>query len=90
VTGDRYRVVVNDKADKQFQKLDHSAQRRIMLALAKLEENPRPDGVKRLKGSADRWRIRLGDWRILYRIEDGRLIILVIAIGHRSKVCKVD
>ncbi|WP_218125198.1 type II toxin-antitoxin system RelE family toxin [Glycomyces harbinensis] len=66
--------------------LDHSTQRRALLALAKLEGNPRPDGVEKFRGATDRRRIRAGDWRIVYRIEDGRLTILVVAIGHRGKV----
>ena len=83
---ERYRLVISDDADKQLQKLDKPVRRRMMLALAKLEDDPRPDGVKKLKGSADRWRIRVGDWRIVYRIEDGELLVLVIAVGHRGKV----
>ncbi|GAA2141307.1 type II toxin-antitoxin system RelE family toxin [Glycomyces algeriensis] len=83
---ERYRLVISEDADKQLQKLDKPVRRRIILALAKLEDDPRPDGVKKLKGSADRWRVRVGDWRIVYRIEDGELVVLVIAVGHRSKV----
>ncbi|MEU5155525.1 type II toxin-antitoxin system RelE/ParE family toxin [Glycomyces sp. NPDC021274] len=83
---ERYRLVISEAADKQLQQLDKPVRRRIILALAKLEDDPRPDGVKKLKGSADRWRIRVGDWRIVYRIEDGELLVLVIAVGHRSKV----
>jgi mRNA interferase RelE/StbE len=86
VSEERYRLVISEDADKQLQQLDKPVRRRIILALAKLEDDPRPDGVKKLKGSADRWRIRVGDWRIVYRIEDGELLVLVIAVGHRSKV----
>ncbi|WP_205328605.1 type II toxin-antitoxin system RelE/ParE family toxin [Glycomyces sp. YM15] len=59
--------------------------RRILLALTELQTNPRPDGANRLKGYDDRWRIRAGDWRVMYQIEDGRL---VVGVGHRSKVYK--
>jgi mRNA interferase RelE/StbE len=86
VSEERYRLVISEDADKQLQKLDKPVRRRMLLALAKLEDDPRPDGVKKLKGSADRWRIRVGDWRIVYQIEDGELVVLVIAVGHRSKV----
>ena len=83
---EQYRVVFTEAADKQLKKLEKPVQRRILLAIGRLETNPRPDGVKKLKGSSDRWRVRVGDWRIVYKIEDGQLVILVLAIGHRGKV----
>lgn len=86
MTEERFRVEFTDEADKQLESLDKPVRRRITLAIAKLEANPRPDGVKQLKGASDRWCIRVGDWRVLYKIEDGRLIVLVVVIGHRSKV----
>lgn len=58
----------------------------VMEALEDLEDNPRPPGVKMLKGQREHWRIRVGDWRILYTIEDRALIVLVIRIGHRREV----
>lgn len=86
MTEERYRVELTEDADKQLKSIDKPVRRRILLAIAKLEDNPRPDGVKKLKGQSDQWRIRVGDWRVLYEIEDGRLIILVVMIGHRSKI----
>ncbi|WP_026929139.1 type II toxin-antitoxin system RelE family toxin [Glycomyces tenuis] len=88
MTEEHYRVVFTDEADKQLKKLDKAVRRRILLAIAKLEGEPRPTGVKKLKGSSDRWRVRVGDWRIVYKIEDGQLVVLVVAVGHRSKVYK--
>lgn len=81
-----YRVVLAEGAEKQLHKLDKQVQRRISLALGKLAADPRPSGVKKLKSDDDLWRIRVGDWRVVYEIEDGRLVVLVIAIGHRSTV----
>jgi mRNA interferase RelE/StbE len=50
-----------------------------------LEQDPRPPGCKKLKGR-DAWRIRIGDYRVIYEINDGHLIVTVITIGHRREV----
>ena len=88
MTAKRYRVAFTGQAAKQLEKLDKANHGRILLAVAELETNPRPDGVKKLKGYDNRWRIRVGDWRVLYQIEDGRLVVLVVSVGHRSKAYK--
>jgi len=59
---------------------------RIISALRALSENPRPHGVKKLKGCRDYWRIRVGDYRVIYTIQDNRLLVVVIRIGHRREV----
>ena len=51
-----------------------------------LAANPRPKGVKKLSGPDDLYRIRVGDYRIVYQIHDDRLIVLVVRIGHRKDV----
>lgn len=58
---------------------------RILARLAGLETNPRPPDVKKLTGR-DAWRIRVGDYRVIYEIHDRVLQIIVIAIGHRREV----
>jgi mRNA interferase RelE/StbE len=88
VTANRYRIAFTSQAAKQVEKLDKVNHGRILLAVAELETNPRPDGVKKLKGHDNRWRIRVGDWRVLYQIEDGQLVVLVVPVGHRSKAYK--
>ena len=50
-----------------------------------LEQDPRPLGCKKLKGR-DAYRIRIGDYRVIYEIQDGKLIVTVITIGHRREV----
>lgn len=58
---------------------------RILARLAELETNPRPADVKKLKGR-EAWRIRVGDYRIIYEIHDRELQVLVITVGHRGDV----
>ena len=71
---------------KDLRALDETIRRRVLSALVALEVNPRPPGAKKLRGSELLWRVRVGDYRILYSIEEARLVVLVIKIGHRREV----
>jgi len=81
-----YRVVTSETAERQFNRLDRQVQKRIRDHIEALSENPRPHGVKKLKGYRDYWRIRVGDYRVIYTIQDDRLLVVVIRIGHRREV----
>ncbi len=59
---------------------------RMVHALRRLEADPRHQGAVKLSGMGDQWRVRVGDWRILYSIRDRDLVVLVIRIGHRREV----
>lgn len=67
-------------------KLPRDIQHRLDPALLALADNPRPPGCKKLQGREETYRIRVGDYRVIYRVEDDRLIVLVIEIGHRRDV----
>lgn len=79
-----YKVVLERTAEKDLDALDNAVVKRIIAHLLLLEENPRPVGVKKLFGKNDIWRIRVGDWRILYGISDERKEIMVYRVRHRS------
>lgn len=81
-----YRVEFRPRADKQLQALPRSVQLRVVAALTRLEDDPRPHGVRKLKGADDFYRIRVGDYRVVYQIHDDRLLVLVIRIGHRRDI----
>lgn len=81
-----YRVVTSETAERQFNRLDRQIQERIRDHIESLAENPRPPGVKKLKGYREYWRIRVGDYRVIYTIQDDRLLVCVIRIGHRREV----
>ena len=83
-----YDVVLSPKADKQLDDLPISLQRRITQALEELEPNPRPPGAIKLQGTDDLWRIRVGDYRIVYTIKDRELLVLVVRLGHRRDIYK--
>ena len=66
-------------------RLDRMAQRRVQGAITLLAADPRPPGARQLRGRPG-WRVRVGDYRIIYTIEDDRLVVLVLALGHRRDV----
>ena len=80
-----YEVLLPASVQKQIKKLPADISKRIENALAQLEKNPRPTGSKKLKGR-DGWRVRVGDYRILYDIIDQKLCVMIIYVGHRRDV----
>ncbi len=78
-----YRIFFRPSADRQLQRLPRDAQRRIVREVAALAHDPRPPGVGNLSGAHDLWRIRIGDYRVVYEIEDDRLVVLVLRVAHR-------
>jgi mRNA interferase RelE/StbE len=81
-----YSIEFSKRASKQFRLLPPSIQERLVPQINALAENPRPPKVKKLVGEEDRYRIRVGDYRIIYQIDDQVLLVLVLKIGHRSEV----
>jgi len=82
----KYRVELRPSAARAFTKLDRRTQLRVEQKLALLADNPRPSGVKLLSSEQRIYRLRAGDFRVLYQVNDDVLVILVIAIGHRREV----
>lgn len=81
----RWVVSILPPAAKQLSRLDPPIRRRVGDAIAALADNPRPHGSKKLVG-VDAWRIRVGDWRVIYQIHDDRLAVLVMRVGHRREI----
>ncbi|TGM12306.1 type II toxin-antitoxin system RelE/ParE family toxin [Leptospira selangorensis] len=80
-----YSVFLSKTAAKQIDKLPDSVADTLLEAIENLAKNPRPQGVKKLKGR-DGFRIRKGDYRIIYDIFDNKLIVEVVTIGHRKDI----
>ena len=83
-----YRIEFYKDASKQFRKLPLNIQKRIQAKIDELAIEPRPNGVKKLQGDDNSYRIRVGDYRIVYEIKDDVLLVIVIKIKHRSEVYK--
>ncbi|HEY4187645.1 MAG TPA: type II toxin-antitoxin system RelE/ParE family toxin [Polyangia bacterium] len=81
-----YRVRTSPDADKQLARLDGSIRVRIAQKIDALAENPRPPGCKKLKGDHNLWRVRAGDYRIVFSIHEDVLLVVVIRIAHRRDV----
>ena len=81
-----YEVRLAPAAVRQLRKLDPPGRRRVQAAIDLLTEDPRPPGARQLVGGAGEWRVRTGDFRIIYDIRDGELLVLVVKVGHRRDV----
>lgn len=81
-----YTVVIERSALRDLKRLPELIRTRIDGHILALAENPRPQGVEKLSGSEHSYRLRVGDYRILYEIHDQILHVLVVKIGHRREV----
>jgi mRNA interferase RelE/StbE len=79
-----YAVVFARSARRELDKLPEQVVDRIFPRIESLRENPRPHGCRKIKGSENLWRIRVGDYRVIYSIEDRRRLVDIIAVRHRS------
>jgi len=82
----KYTVVLTRTAEKELYNLPQSVIVKIVTALKLLEDEPRPSGCKKLKGYKNLWRIRIGDYRVIYAIEDVILLVDVREIGNRKDI----
>ena len=83
-----YKIVIADKALSELAKLPKKVQRQIGDKIDKLASNPRPAASKMLQQKRSLYRIRSGDYRIVYQIRQHQLLVLVVGIGHRKEVYK--
>lgn len=82
----KYSVELTPSAKKELDRLSEKLIQRIFPRLESLASNPRPHGCKKLKGGENEWRIRVGDYRVVYTIDDGNFLVEVTRIRHRSEV----
>jgi mRNA interferase RelE/StbE len=81
----KYEVKFKAVARKRLANLDSRLRLRILKAVFKLADNPYPPGVKRLVGKSG-LRIRVGDYRVVYEVNNSRLLVLVVKVGHRREI----
>lgn len=80
-----YRIDVLPVAAREIRKLPPGGQRRVQAVIEVLAANPRPPAARKLTARPE-WRVCSGDYRVLYRIEDARLLIVIVSAGHRREV----
>ena len=81
-----YRLEVSATAERQIRKLNRADQIRILQAIRRLAANPWPRGCRKLRGFEDIYRIRVGTYRVIYSVENKRLLILILKVGHRRDI----
>lgn len=81
----KYSISLSKRAQKYLDKLSDNIAKPVFQAIKNLENDPRPHGYKKLKGR-DGYRIRIGDYRVIYEIFDNTLLIEVIALGNRKDI----
>ncbi|BFU91966.1 MAG: cytotoxic translational repressor of toxin-antitoxin stability system [Nitrospira sp.] len=81
-----YQIEFSRQADRQFRTLSSQIQQRLKSRIDSLAATPRPHGSEKLSGADQLYRIRVGDYRIVYAVEDDRLLVLVVKVGHRREV----
>ena len=82
----KYRIEFSPTAERQFKKLTKEVQARFKHRIDILAENPFPRGVKKLSAEEDLYRLRIGDYRIVYQVQGKALLILILKLGHRKNV----
>jgi mRNA interferase RelE/StbE len=83
-----YKLTIASKAWKDLEALPSALAQRVDAAILALALEPRPHGVKKLKGERTVWRVRVGDYRIVFSIDDNLRVVDIIGIPHRSKAYK--
>ena len=82
----KYRIEFTKAASRAFCKLEKAVQIQLQMDINQLASQPRPPGCKKLKGSHEMWRIRSGNYRVIYEIHDNKLVVLVVDVGHRKDI----
>ena len=81
-----YTIQFKPLALRQLERLPREAQKRLSTKIEALREDPFPPGSKKMAAIPDTWRIRAGDYRVVYQVHRGALIVLVLTVGHRKDV----
>jgi len=83
----KYRLLIKPSAAKEIEAVDQKKDRqRIVAGIRLLADDPRPPGCEKLAGKDDRYRIRVGRYRVIYSVGDEELVVVVVWVGHRKDV----
>jgi mRNA interferase RelE/StbE len=88
IDGPRYEIEFLAGAVRQLEKLPTAGRTLVVVAIDGLSDDPRPDGAKLLSGTSDEriWRLAVGDYRVLYQVMDGLLVVLIVRVADRREV----
>jgi mRNA interferase RelE/StbE len=82
----KYCLEIKPSAGKELDGLDNALFARIDRKIVSLADIPRPAGCKKLRGYKDLWRIRVGDYRVVYRLDDAKALVTIVRVAHRKEV----
>ena len=80
-----YAITFARSARRELEKIDPSLARRILITIEELSNEPRPPGCRKLQGSTNLWRVRIGDYRVVYSVDDRHRVIDITAVRHRRE-----
>lgn len=81
-----YAISYTSSAAKALRKIERATSRRLLQAIGRLSDDPRPPGCIQLKGGEGELRIRVGNYRVIYEVKDEQLVVLVLHLGHRREI----
>jgi mRNA interferase RelE/StbE len=82
----RYALEFTASAARELERFDKQVERRITTKITSLSDDPFPGDVKKMKGLEDHFRIRIGDYRVVYRVDGKRVIVVIVRVGHRREI----
>ena len=80
-----YRVELTPSAQRDLRRLPQEVQARLGAPIQALAENPRPTGVRKLRGEEQTWRIRIGPYRVVYDVHDDRMLVVILKVARRGE-----
>ncbi len=80
-----YEVLIEAGVEREVKRLPNQDFKRIVSAMKDLADNPRPSGCRKLVGSERDWRLRVGDYRVLYEVNDARRVVRILHVKHRRE-----
>jgi mRNA interferase RelE/StbE len=84
----QYRIEVSATAERQLKKIRREDLVRILRSISLLADEPRPAGCRKMTGYDDIYRIRVGNYRVIYEIDEKRIVVIILKIGHRREVSR--
>jgi mRNA interferase RelE/StbE len=84
----QWQVIITPNVKKRLSKLNRQDRERVLQALIDLKNDPFNQDVKRLKGRPE-WRLRVGQWRVILRVDSGNLVIVAVSLGSRGDIYKI-
>jgi mRNA interferase RelE/StbE len=82
----QYEIIVSKSAAKELSKLPKQVNNKIIKVILALSGDPRPNGAKKLRGISENWRIRIGDYRVIYAVADEILVVDIRKVGYRKDI----